>query len=189
MDCLPRHTGTPCSSSCFAMEPHSAPPELAAGIYDRACEQAFPAGSGSDKTDLGLGMSQPGLDYGVLSSDALSRVYPIRSVIEIDHSISSSSNDQQTSRERGGIAGGGSTSISGQLGYRWGDSGWTTKIQQADDNIEAPYITTRFTHRITQDGYMVMTGVAGAENLQRCEVSSTSFRLRGQKADGHFHGF
>ena len=162
--------------SSFAME----------SLYDRARGRAYPAGNGGSKTDMSERMAQ------LLSSDASNRVYPIRSVIGIDpknsDSVSSSSNSQRTSRERGVSEGTESTPMSEQPDPGWGDPGWAAKAEHAGDDTETPYITTRFTHRVTEEGHMVVTGVAGAEKLQRCEVSSTSFEMRRQKTDSHFHG-
>ena len=161
------------------MEPQSISHDSATGLYDRVREETFLANSSGDKSDLSLGMSQLGSGCGGLS-DALDRVYPIRSVIEIDcknaDSGSSSSNGQPILGEHGSTGDAESTLISEQRDYGWEDPGWATKIDQTDDNTETPYITTRFTHRMTQGGHMVVTGVAGAEKMQRCEVSSTSFR-------------
>lgn len=155
------------------------PSEAAARLYDEARMKAFPASNGGGKTDLRRRMLQLG------SSDASDRVYPIRSVIEIDprnsDSFSSSSNGQRTSRVRGVTEETASTPMPEQPDSGLGDSGWSTKIEHTGDNTETPYITTRFTHRVTQGGNMVVTGVAGAEKLQRCEVSLTSFRKETSK--------
>ena len=161
------------------MESQRIPPGPAAGLHDRARENASPAGNGGNKTDLSPRMSQE--DYGALSPDATDRVYPIRSVIEIDpkdaDSVSSSTNGQQTSRKHGVTEETGLTSVPEQPGS--GDPGW--KVKQAGENTETPHITTRFTHRVTQDGHMVVTGVVRAEQMKQCEVSSTSVRIKTPK--------
>ncbi|KAF8446496.1 hypothetical protein BGX38DRAFT_1094244 [Terfezia claveryi] len=118
-------------------------------------------------------MSQLGLGYRTLSPDAPDRVYPIRSVIEIDTkksgSVSASSKGKRTLGECGVIEETGYTSISEKPTSRCGDPSWTTYIEHTDHTTEKPYITSRFTHQMTQDGHMVVTGFAGAEKLQRCE--------------------
>lgn len=138
-----------------------------------ARERAFPAGNGGDKTALNQRMSQLGLGYGILSPDAPDRVYPIRSVIEIDpknlDSVLALSSGQRTLGECGVTEETGSTSMSEQPNSGCGDPSWTTYIKHTDDITQKPYITSRFTHQMTQDGHMVVTGFAGAEKLQRCE--------------------
>lgn len=139
------------------------------GLPHGAHEDALMSGNDGGKTEFRLGMSKLGLDSGTLSSDALGRVYPIRSIIGIEppgaDSVSSSSREPWSSE------GAAYTPVSEEPSYGWIEPGWTTKFQQTADGTEAPFITTRFAHRVTKDGHMVVTGVAGAEKLQRCEVS------------------
>ena len=133
-----------------------------------------PAETDGDKTELGIGMSNSGQDTQPPFPDGLDRVFPIRSVIEIEppnsDNQSSSSHDRGTRRGSEGVTS--SISAPDEPTYGWGTSGWMTKSAQAGGH-GAPYTTTRITHRTTIGGHMVAIGNAGAETLQRCEVSTT----------------
>ncbi|KAF8429782.1 hypothetical protein EV426DRAFT_135295 [Tirmania nivea] len=145
------------------MESQSMLPGPATGLYLRTREKVFPAGSGDHKP--------------YVKSHGLDRVYPIRSMIGIDpknsDSVSSTSSSPPTSREFDDTEEARSTPISKQPSSRWGDGleapGWTTKTEHSNDHGEIPYITIRFTHRMAQDGHMVVTGAAGAEKVQKFE--------------------
>lgn len=130
-----------------------------------------PAENDGNKTEVGLEMPAFRLDAHSPFPDGLDRVFPIRSVLEIEpqHSDnqSSSSHDRGTRRGSEGVA---STSLSEEPTYGWGAPGWKTKVAQTTDDPGTPYTTTRFSHRITKDGHMVVIGSAGAEKLHRCEV-------------------
>lgn len=125
-----------------------------------------------NRTELGIGMSNLGVDTQSPFPDGLDRVFPIRSVIGIEphHSDNQSppSHDLSTRRGSEGVA---SFSPSEEPTYEL-DTPSRTKFAQTTDDHGAPYTTTRFTHRTTADGHMVVINNAGTEKLQRCEVST-----------------
>ncbi|EWC46901.1 hypothetical protein DRE_03913 [Drechslerella stenobrocha 248] len=110
-----------------------------------------------------------------LSPDAVDRVFPIRSVVGVDssRSVESPANSERSfpfgpppnsaaiwNNDAASVR---SThdSIASVLSASQGCS--------APNGMEEAYMTQRFSYQHTSDGHMVVTGIAGAEHMQRCE--------------------
>ncbi|KAF3904047.1 Bacteriophytochrome [Arthrobotrys entomopaga] len=118
-------------------------------------------------------------DLALLSPDAADRVFPIRSVVAVD------SSRQSTLRSESPMSSERSFGILPPPDPATILSSDTGSVRSARDSIAsilssgqaAPvaggvdegFLTQRFSYQNTADGHMVVTGIAGAETMQRCE--------------------
>ena len=143
---------------------------------DRATHPQFLHGlSFINPTSLGNTVSRSptaGSDGDPLSPDVTDRVFPIRSFVGIDSSRQLTADIYSTSR--GGSEGrGGPLSDSGVLSndsssIRGSRDGVATPNRGATETAlaeEAPIMTQRFQYQHTDEGFMVVTGIASSEQL------------------------
>jgi len=126
-------------------------------------------------------------------SEAYDRVFPIRSVVNVEpqpsgpespgarSTTSMSGSSPSTMNLINGLVGTpaqegsessfrmGSQSISESVSYFTAEAPGSHGASSAGLGSEGGFYTERHKHVITEDGHMVVTGVAGAEKMQRCE--------------------
>ncbi|KAF3925453.1 Bacteriophytochrome [Orbilia brochopaga] len=120
------------------------------------------------------GPPSPSTASDALSPDAVDRVFPMRSVVGVDSyrkfsgtSVTPSDSDKSSSfsprSEPPADLPGDTVSIASILS--------TSRLPSASNVLtsEEAFVTKRFSYQHTSDGHMVITGIAGAESIQKCE--------------------
>lgn len=131
--------------------------------FQRDPRVAPPEGARELDNEPTVKRARRGFDTANLSSGALDRVYPMRSMINIESIVASPSLERPEL-----FAPDGPVVAVSELGSGWGRK--KGKEPTMEEPAEPPYITSRFAYSKTNDGHMIVTGIQGAEKLERCEV-------------------